>query len=146
MFLFHKTWCCTLRFPSNSYSVRLHSYKKNKGTNDHLQNTTQKTKDRATGTPLKPERELRWTWCCTLRFPSNSYSVRLHSYCFVGCSCFTNVTCMLDHCFQRGHCNSNSWHWIHIVFSLIEYYEVLRAEIYQDISFYPLSDIGEIMI
>ena len=29
---------------------------------------------------------------------------------------------------------------------LIEYYELLRAEIYQDINFYPLSYIGEIII
>ena len=32
------------------------------------------------------------------------------------------------------------------IFSLIEYSELQRAEIYQDIRFYPLSDIGEIII
>ena len=38
-----------------------HKRKKDKGTNNDLQNTTQKTKDRVTGTPPKTRGELGWS-------------------------------------------------------------------------------------
>ena len=47
--------------------------KRDKRTNNNLQNTTHKTKDRVTRTPLKTGGELR----CPRRVSSSSYSVNL---------------------------------------------------------------------
>jgi hypothetical protein len=53
-------------------------------------------------------------WCRTRLLLKGS------SCCAPGCICLYPY-------FQKEHCYSNSWHWLHIVFSLIEYYELLHA-------------------
>ena len=88
---------------------------KDKGTKNHLQNTTQKTKDQAKRTRLKTGDELR-------------SSVRISSYCFTSDTCHvapvTNLVISHKFAFERIDCRNDLLKFRTVGLSDITWYTV----------------------
>jgi hypothetical protein len=88
---------------------------KDKGTKNHLQNTTQKTKDQAKRTRLKTVDELR-------------SSVRISSYCFTSATCHvapvTNLVISHKFAFERIDCRNDLLKFRTVGLSDITWYTV----------------------